>query len=271
MKEPILCPIRVSGREYSVLDLVAAIRMDAVNHREQEGKKKQTSSEYRNYGSTAHKEEESAKLSFHATLCEAVKARGRMAESRDAGINVQREDLRFKRAYPVLRADILFVLDVSRSAGFEKRLSFVKSAVMALLTKAYQDRDRVGILTFGDKKAELALPFTRSVEEAAAVLELQKAQGNTPLAMAIRKAVVILKKDRDRSSGTIPMMILLTDGKANFDESGKDPYQQALAAASEFSRGAFHALVVDTDSGAFSMGLAKEIANRMQAYYVEML
>ena len=44
-----------------------------------------------------------------------------------------------------------------------------------------------------------------------------------------------------------------------------------IAAASEFSRGAFHALVVDTDSGAFSMGFAREIANRMQAYYVEML
>ena len=250
-----------------MLDLVAAIRMDAVNHHEQEGKKKQTNSECRHYGSTAHKELEGANLALRATICEAAK--GRMAEG--DGISIRKEDLRFKRAYPVLRADILFVLDVSRSAGFEKRLSFVKSAVMALLTKAYQDRDRVGILTFGDKKSELALPFTRSVEEAAAVLELQKAQGNTPLAMAIRKATVILKKDQERSSGTIPMMILLTDGKANFDEAGKDPYQQALAAASEFSRGAFQALVVDTDSGAFSMGLAREIANRMQAYYVEML
>ena len=64
---------------------------------------------------------------------------------------------------------------------------------------------------------------------------------------------------------------LVIDGKANYDEAGKDPYQQALAAASEFSQGAFHALVVDTDSGAFSMGLAREIANRMQAYYMEML
>ena len=45
--------------------------------------------------------------------------------------------------------------------------------------------DRVGILTFGNGKADYILPFTRSVERAAAVLDQQNAGGNTPLATAI--------------------------------------------------------------------------------------
>lgn len=39
---------------------------------------------------------------------------------------------------------------------------------MAMLSKAYSDRDRVGMVVFGDKKAQQILPFTKSVDFAAA-------------------------------------------------------------------------------------------------------
>ena len=257
------------GRELSVLELVAAIRAEALRRHALESEKPTHAGRVRHYGSTAQKPEGAAALALHATVGEAVKAGRPAPEGADPFLRVRMPDLRYKRSYPILRADILFVLDVSRSAGFEKRLSFVKSAVMALLTRAYQDRDRVGLLTFGNKRADYLLPFTRSVEEAAAVLEVQRAQGNTPLAAAIRKASEILRRQQERAPEDLPFMILLSDGKANFDEHG-DPYQEALKAAENAALLPFPSLVVDTDTGVFSLGLARELARRMNAYYVEM-
>lgn len=76
-------------------------------------------------------------------------------------------DLRLKRFRRKNKVSILFLVDASRSQGAKERLSFAKSAVLSILRRAYSDRDRVGMVVFGNRKAELILPFTRSVDFAA--------------------------------------------------------------------------------------------------------
>ena len=98
------------------------------------------------------------------------------------------EDLRMKRYRNKKHSTVLFVVDASRSQGANKRLAFAKSAVMAMLEKAYCDRDRVGLILFGDKHATVKLPFTKSVDVAAENMRELKAKGNTPLAMGLRLA-----------------------------------------------------------------------------------
>lgn len=73
------------------------------------------------------------------------------------------------------------------------------------------------------------------------------------------------------SARSLPIMIFLSDGKANFDANGKEPYRSALDEAEKAAQLSFPSIVVDTDTGVFSMGLAREIAKRMNAFYVEML
>jgi hypothetical protein len=49
-------------------------------------------------------------------------------------------------------------VDASGSMGARRRMAEVKTAVLSLLLDAYQRRDRVGLITFGGHRAELALP-----------------------------------------------------------------------------------------------------------------
>lgn len=43
-------------------------------------------------------------------------------------------------------------------------MSIVKGVIFKMLLEAYQKRDRVGMIAFRKKKAEVLLPITRSVE-----------------------------------------------------------------------------------------------------------
>ena len=65
---------------------------------------------------------------------------------------------------------VVFCVDASGSMGARRRMARVKGAVLALLTDAYQRRDRVALVTFRGDGAQLVLPPTSSVERAAAAL-----------------------------------------------------------------------------------------------------
>ena len=122
----------------------------------------------------------------------------------------------------------MFLVDVSRSQGARERLSFAKSAVLSILKRAYSDRDSVGMVVFGNRKAELILPFTRSVDFAAKPMEELKAGGNTPLAMGIRKALKVLETEERKDPEKTVILVMLTDGKANFDTREGKPWSLAL-------------------------------------------
>ncbi|WP_048556686.1 ATP-binding protein, partial [Nostocoides japonicum] len=77
---------------------------------------------------------------------------------------------------------VLFCVDASGSMAARSRMREVKTAILSLLTDAYQRRDQVGLVTFRGDRAELALPPTGSVEVAAARLSELPAGGRTPFA-----------------------------------------------------------------------------------------
>lgn len=54
------------------------------------------------------------------------------------------------------------MVDASRSQGAKECLAFAKGSVMAILEQAYAKRDKVGMILFGDKKAELVLPIQKA-------------------------------------------------------------------------------------------------------------
>lgn len=49
--------------------------------------------------------------------------------------------------------------DAAHGADDGERLAFAKGALLSLLEQAYCRRDYVGLIVFGDKKAQLVLPF----------------------------------------------------------------------------------------------------------------
>ena len=110
---------------------------------------------------------------------------------------------------------MLFVVDASGSMAARARMTEVKGAVLGLLLDAYQRRDKVGLITFRDKGAELVLPPTSSVENAARRLDAIQTGGRTPLAAGLAKAVQVINTERLRDPLRRPLVLLITDGRAD--------------------------------------------------------
>lgn len=186
----------------------------------------------------------------------------------DLPASIRNADLRLKRYRQKHRAAILFVVDASRSQGAKERLAFAKGSVMAILEQAYAKRDKVGMILFGNKKAELVLPYTKSVDFAAERLKPVKAKGNTPLAMGIRLAIQVQEQARRKHPEDLHLTVLLTDGKCNYDVEPGKVLGLTLQAAEEMQKKDLPLLVVDTENSVFGMGIAKKLADAAGGTYV---
>ncbi|XVX19110.1 VWA domain-containing protein [Actinomycetota bacterium] len=160
---------------------------------------------------------------------------------------------------------VLLAVDASGSMGARRRMEEVKTAVLSLLTDAYQRRDRVGLITFRGSEAELSLPPTSSVEAAARCLEAMPHGGRTPLAEGIVLTARVVERERLRDPRRRALVLLLTDGRAT---GGKDALARARRMADAWPSIGCDAVVIDCETGRFRMGLAGDLAHRMQARHV---
>jgi magnesium chelatase subunit D len=110
---------------------------------------------------------------------------------------------------------VLFVVDASGSMAARRRMVATKGAVLSLLLDAYQRRDRVGLVSFRGAGAEVRLPPTSSVELAARRLAELPTGGRTPLAAGLARARGLLAAEAVRDPNRRPLLVLVTDGRAN--------------------------------------------------------
>ena len=162
-------------------------------------------------------------------------------------------------------ANILFLVDASGSMGARERMRMVKGAILSLLQEAYQKRDRVGLIAFRRDRAETLLPMTRSVELAEKQLRELPTGGRTPLAEGLAHALQMLHELECRGGGK-NVLVLVTDGRANVKE-GDAGVQRALRAAEEVAGTQALSLVLDTERAVPRVGIAPELARRMDARY----
>ena len=109
---------------------------------------------------------------------------------------------------------VLFVVDASGSMAARSRMAAVKGAILSLLLDAYQRRDKVGLITFRGRDADLVLPPTWSVEAGAARLTALPTGGRTPLAAGLLSAAEALRVERLRDPRRRPLVVVVTDGRA---------------------------------------------------------
>jgi magnesium chelatase subunit D len=146
-----------------------------------------------------------------------------------------------------------------------ERMRQVKTAILSLLLDAYRRRDRVGVVTFRDQTAEIALPPTGSVEIAAKRLDGLPAGGRTPLAEGLMKAAEVVQRERLRDPSRRPLLVVVTDGRAT---AGSDPVGRAHQAAALLVNQGISSIVVDCESGRMRMGLAANLAEHLNAEHV---
>ena len=176
-----------------------------------------------------------------------------------------RHKLREKRVGNVL----VFVVDASGSMGAQGRMAATKGALMSLLMDAYQKRDRVALITFRKSEAEVKLPPTASVDLGAKLLKDLPVGGRTPLSAALVKAHELTRSVLLRDPTARPLVILVTDGKANVALGRRKPVEEALLIAERLAADErVHPIVVDTEkTGIVTFGLAKKLAAVMNAPY----
>ncbi len=216
------------------------------------------------------------RVSFIATLRAAapwqpLRRRERPDDKRK--VLIRKEDFRIVRYQEPRGATAIFVVDASGSSAMQ-RLAEVKGAIELLLADCYVRRDSVALIAFRGQAAEIVLPPTRSTARARRSLAGLPGGGGTPLASGLDAAFALA--DQVLRKGQSPLVVLMTDGRANVCRDGAGGRARAMGDAIDAARrlraAKIRALAIDT-SAHFRGGEAtatREVAEAMQARYVKL-
>jgi magnesium chelatase subunit D len=182
-------------------------------------------------------------------------------------VAVRREDFRIRRFVEKTGTTVIFVVDASGSSALY-RLAEAKGAVELLLAESYARRDRVSLVAFRGQGTELLLPPTRALARAKKVLAALPGGGGTPMAHAIDAALE--QAIATRRGGSAPLVVMMTDGRANIARDGTPGRKQAeldaLAAGARFASLHIPAMFVDTSPR--GEVVARRLAEAMKARYI---
>ena len=192
------------------------------------------------------------------------------------------EDLRIKIRERQVGNTILFLVDASGSMGASRRMAETKGAVFSLLKNSYRKRDRVGMMVFRRNAARLILQPTRSLDLAHKKLKELAVGGNTPLALGLRDAAVLIKAMAAKEDGSSPVLVLLTDGRGNVSLSGNreetpgtvqaqgNMQREIEQIARSFIAQKVRVLVIDTETGWVRLGGARRLAEELDGVYLRL-
>jgi magnesium chelatase subunit D len=185
---------------------------------------------------------------------------------------VRPEDVRILRHRQRRVATTIFVVDASGSLAMH-RLAEVKGAVELLLADCYARRDHVALIAFRGAAGEIVLPPTRSTARARRALTGLPGGGGTPIAGGLDLALGVAAASRRK--GQTPLIVLMTDGRANIGRNGAPGRPQAMSDALDAARriGAdkIAALAIDTaPASARGEAPARALAEAMNGAYVKL-
>jgi len=184
-------------------------------------------------------------------------------------IAIRAEDFHIQRYQQRSSSCLILALDASGSAALQ-RLAEAKGAVELLLQQSYARRDSVCIVAFRGAQAQLLLPATRSLVRAKRAMTGLPGGGGTPLALALKMAheqAALVQRQ-----GVTPLLVVLSDGRANVTLQGLGGRVQAQADAQNWGqqwRSSGHrALWIDTSMQPDAQ--AQQLAATMGASYLPM-
>jgi len=166
-----------------------------------------------------------------------------------------------RHAHP--RRTVVLCVDLSGSMGARARAEAASGTVLGLLSSAYERRDKVALVTFRGDGAEVVLSPTGSVEVARHRVDSLVTGGETPLAAGLTTALDVARKARAPDGDLL--IAVLTDGRAT---GAPDALDRAIEAAAAIRRERISAIVLDCESGATRLGLARQLAEAMGAQIV---
>jgi magnesium chelatase subunit D len=185
-------------------------------------------------------------LAIDATVRAAApmqKERGRQPGER---LLLERNDLRQKVRERKVGNLIVFVVDASASMDAEQRMAATKGAILSLLQDAYVRRDRVAVVIFKNRTAEVVLRPTSSVSLARRRLEKLSVGGTTPLTHGLMAGYKVVKTELLRDPTIRPLLVLISDGRGNISMFKEEPLVEAQKVAAMIEAEEIDALVIDS-------------------------
>ena len=169
-----------------------------------------------------------ARLHVLATLRAAAPKQKLRSGAGQGRVAIRSEDFHVHRFQQNSASCMILALDASGSAALQ-RLAEAKGAVELLLQQSYARRDSVCIVAFRGAKAQLLLPMTRSLVRAQRAMTGLPGGGGTPLALALKMACE--QSIQLQRQGVTPILVVLSDGRANVTLQGLGGRVQAQADA----------------------------------------
>ena len=209
-------------------------------------------------------------IALDATLRTAAALQKERGRNGTGSLIVHTSDIRVKCREEKNGRMIQFVVDASGSMGVRQQMRETKAAILSLLTKAYQKRDRVGLVVFQGLCARLVLPPTNSVDLARRQLKTIPTGGKTPLASGLALGLSTLMKDRLKHPEQHPLMVIVSDGKANIAFNGGDPIDDAVAVARRIRKESVETMFVDTEADPCAFGYGWDLSKIMRASYTHL-
>ena len=193
--------------------------------------------------------------------------RAAVLDPRARRIHLRREDFRVTRFEKRTESSVIFSVDASGSAALQ-RMAEAKGAVEQVLIDCYVRRDHVALIAFRGRAASLLLSPTRSLTRVRRSLAELAGGGTTPLASGIDAARLLALDSRRR--GQAPVIVLMTDGRANVSRDGSEGATRAASDATESARAVRNdeIPVLFLDTAPRPRQQARDLAKEMGARYV---
>ncbi len=182
-------------------------------------------------------------------------------------VSLENGDFRYKVRESHVGATIIFLVDASGSMGAAHRMKETKEAILSLLMDSYRKRDKVGLIAFGRGGARTLLDVTSSIDLAKKRLQDLPTGGKTPLAAGLFHAWQFIRARRVKDPEMVPMLLLVTDGRANEGLWTQSPVDDAVKAASLLAAEKVATVIIDTEKSFVTLGLAKKVAKAANAVY----
>lgn len=177
-----------------------------------------------------------------------------------------RENIRTKAS----TCSFMFALDVSGSLSQTGMLDEAIAAVRAMLEDGYVRRDHVGLLTFGQRNVNLAVPLTRNVEAVFDAIGKTETGGSTPLGRALLTLNKYMHNYVRKNPDEQCYIIMITDGEADTPVvPGFEPRAEIRRICATIKIPHTEWIIIDNGSLSRRTNYALKLANYLGGRYVD--
>ena len=196
-----------------------------------------------------------------------IRAAAPYQKSRGRGngmVRISKSDVREKVRTRHVEHAFYFMLDASGSLIIRNRIGKTKAAILSMLESHYSKRDRVGLMTFNEKRIEEIMAPTRAVDQLTKIVEDVMLDKGTPLSDALMACWRFVSSYRKKHPEAFIHIVMFTDGKSTKSiDPDKDPCEEAIEIAGHLETDNVDWIIVDTGLGASKSDMPERLAKTL--------